>query len=94
MINRNESLVEKESQWYRYRFPYSNAVNVSYAQQLLKLRSYVHVCFSHKKRFIDLAHHVVRNITPQRSRNYMNKMRWLLANKGCSLQVYSIFPST
>ena len=60
MINRNESLVEKESQWYRYRFPYSNAVNVSYAQQLLKLRSYVHVYFSHKKRFIDLAHQLIR----------------------------------
>ena len=24
MINRNESFVEKESQWYRYRFSYSN----------------------------------------------------------------------
>ena len=24
MINRNESFVEKESQWYRYRLSYSN----------------------------------------------------------------------
>ena len=24
MINRNESFVEKVSQWYRYRFSYSN----------------------------------------------------------------------
>ena len=30
MINRNESFVEKESQWYRYRFSYSNVENVSY----------------------------------------------------------------
>ena len=57
MINRNESFVEKESQWYRYRFSYSNVETVSYTY---KLRSYVHVCFSHKKRFIDLAHQLIR----------------------------------
>ena len=60
MINRNESFVEKESQWHRYRFSYSNVENVSYTWQLLKLRSYVHVCFSHEKTVIDLAHQLIR----------------------------------
>ena len=62
MINRNESFVEKESQWYRYRFSYSNVekCKLHLAVTPRKLRSYVHVCFSHKKRFIDLAHQLIR----------------------------------
>ena len=34
MINHNESFAKKESQWYSYRFSYSNVENVSYTVHL------------------------------------------------------------
>ena len=53
MINRNESFVEKESQWYRYRLSYSNVekCKLHLAVTQCKLRSYVslHVLFSQEK---------------------------------------------
>ena len=53
MINRNESFVEKESQWYRYRLSYANVekCKLHLAVTQCKLRSYVtlHVLFSQEK---------------------------------------------
>ena len=57
MINRNESFVEKESQWYRYRLSYSN---VEKCKLHLAVTQVAMLCFSHKKRFIDLAHQLIR----------------------------------
>ena len=51
MINRNESFVEKESQWYRYRLSNSNVKKCKLhlaVTQVSKL-SYVHVLFSQEK---------------------------------------------
>ena len=45
MINRNESFVEKESQWYRYRLSYSNVVTLSSYSSC----DVMYMCFSHKK---------------------------------------------
>ena len=63
MINRNESFVEKESQWYRYRLSYSNVEKCKLhlaVTQVAKLCTRAFLLFAHKKRFIDLAHQLTR----------------------------------
>ena len=52
MINRNESFVEKESQWYRYRFSYSNVEKCKLhlaVTQVAKLCTCTCVLFSQEK---------------------------------------------
>ena len=60
MINRNESFVEKESQWYRYRLSNSNVEKCKLHLAVTQVAKLMYMCFSHKKRFIDLAHQLIR----------------------------------
>ena len=60
MINRNESFVEKESQWYRYHLSHSNVEKCELHLAVTQVAMLCTMCFSHKKRFIDLAHQLIR----------------------------------
>ena len=48
MINRNESFVEKESQWYRYRLSYSNVEKCKLHLAVTQVAKFnMYMCFSH-----------------------------------------------
>ena len=44
MINRNESFVEKESQWYRYRFSYSNVEKCKLHLAVTQVANLMYMC--------------------------------------------------
>ena len=61
MINRNESFVEKESQCYRYRLSYSNVEKCKLHLAVTQVAKLCTCAFLKiKKRFIDLAHQLIR----------------------------------
>ena len=61
MINRNESFVEKESQWYRYRLSYSNVEKCKLHLAVTQVAKLCTCAFlTIKKRFIDMAHQLIR----------------------------------